>query len=107
MGFSRDELPWIGPVPDTRNLYVAAGFTGHGMPNTWLCGKAVALMVERSERSLEAVAEEVRLPRSYLVSKGRVARAMQLEDVGAKDRAEMERWRRQQTKADRPHSGYA
>ena len=48
MGFSRDEHPWIGPVPDTTNLFIAAGYTGHGMPNTWLCGKAVALMVKKS-----------------------------------------------------------
>lgn len=118
MGFSRDELPWIGPVPDKRNLYVAAGFTGHGMPNTWLCGKAVALMLQRGtgtldvtvtdrEIRLEALAQDVRLPRSYLVTKRRIERAMQLEDVGAKDRAEMERWRRLQKRADRPHSGYA
>ena len=26
MGFSRDERPWVGAVPDTENVYIAAGY---------------------------------------------------------------------------------
>lgn len=135
MGFSRDDHPWIGPVPDMPNLYIAAGYTGHGMPNTWLCGKAVAAMVQKpkklspaentllSEASFDALStklvddvqraetvfdavKKVGLPKSYLVSKERILNAMELEDVEARDWAEMERGRRRQ-QADRPHSGYA
>lgn len=128
MGFSRDEKPWVGPVPDKSNLYIAAGYTGHGMPNTWLCGKAVALMVKETlhtatepkstadpykldRRSQTAgamcdAAEEVGLPKSYLVSKERIMKAMELEDVEARDWAEMERGRRRE-QADRVPSGYA
>ena len=129
MGFSRDEHPWVGPVTDKPGLYIAAGFTGHGMPNTWLCGKAVALMVKKSLAApatrdsvmrgvdgtlsrqfatagdMLSAAEEVGLPKSYLVSRERVCRAMELEDVVAKDWAEMERGRRRE--ADRAPSGYA
>jgi gamma-glutamylputrescine oxidase len=30
MGFSRDSLPLVGPVPGQQRVHVAAGFTGHG-----------------------------------------------------------------------------
>lgn len=30
MGFSRDEHPWVGQVPDKSGLYISAGYTGHG-----------------------------------------------------------------------------
>jgi hypothetical protein len=133
MGFSRDEHPWVGPVPEKPNLYISAGYTGHGMVNTWLCGKAVALMVAkdldaasdqpedtqavdfpydldfRFQRagSMFSAIKEVALPESYLVSKARMLRAMDLEDVEARDWNEMEKGRRRRIEADRPHSGYA
>ena len=81
MGFSRDEHPFVGPVPDTSpGLYVSAGYTGHGMPNTWLCGKAVALMAVglleggqgKAEEIGERVRREVGLPRGYLVTGERI-----------------------------------
>jgi hypothetical protein len=135
MGFSRDDHPWVGPIPEKPNLYIAAGYTGHGMPNTWLCGKAVALMmqepktkspeaavlldeasfgtastkvdedIQRAGAVFDAV-KKVGLPKSYLVSKERILNAMDLEDVETRDWAEMERGRRKQ-EGDRPHSGYA
>ena len=49
---------------------------------------------------------EVLLPKSYLVTKERIAKAMELEDVEAKDWAEMDRARRRKA-ADRMPSGYA
>ncbi|CAK4033779.1 fad dependent oxidoreductase like [Lecanosticta acicola] len=98
MGFSRDDVPWVGPVPGQEGVYTAAGFTGHGMPNTWLCGKAVALMVGRSLEGGEeaAVMDEVRketgLPESYLSSKERMEKAlMECEDPETKDWNEMQR----------------
>ena len=30
MGFSRDRCPWVGAVPGVDNVYLAAGFSGHG-----------------------------------------------------------------------------
>ncbi len=104
MGFSRDELPWVGELPNKPNLYMAAGFTGHGMPNTWLCGKAVAGMVQN--KSVRDVVKDIGLPKAYLITGRRIQKAMGLEDVEVRDRAEMETGRRQR-EGDRPHSGYA
>ena len=48
MGFSRDSHPWVGELPGSANVYIAAGYTGHGMPNTWLCGKYISILVNKS-----------------------------------------------------------
>ena len=42
MGFSKDGLPLVGPVPGLSNILVGAGFTGHGFGFAWLAGKALA-----------------------------------------------------------------
>lgn len=117
MGFSRDDLPWIGQVPAsllpssqsndgqsdaTTGLFIAAGYTGHGMPNTWLCGAAVAKMVLGIGE--DGVVEATGLPKAYLMSEERVSRAREAESVQAKDWVEMERGRR---RSERPASGYA
>ena len=71
MGFSRDHHPWVGQVPsetlggpagDASSLYIAAGFSGHGMPSTSLCGRAVAKLIRKdlkwtSAEDVEAEAE--------------------------------------------------
>lgn len=100
MGFSRDEVPWVGPVPGKEGLFVAAGFTGHGMPNTWLSGKAVASMVDATlsgsdeVAAVEAAKKETGLPSAYQVSAERIERAMAGESVEKKDHAEMTRAQR-------------
>lgn len=43
MAFSPDALPLIGPVPGKEGLYVAGGFTGHGMPFGLRAGQQLAL----------------------------------------------------------------
>lgn len=75
MGYSRDEMPWVGPVPsglglapasaldgartlahhaaEAEGLYVCAGYTGHGMPNAALCARAVANMLLRGVTRVE------------------------------------------------------
>lgn len=109
MGFSRDDKPWVGSVPGNENTFVAAGFTGHGMPNTWLSGKAVAVMVAKTLAGADpvsaanAASDETGLPKSYYISTERIDAAMSLEDVGTRDWAEMERGKR----AEMPISGYA
>lgn len=45
MGFSRDGLPIVGPVPGLPGALAAAGFTGHGFGFAFLCGKALADLV--------------------------------------------------------------
>ncbi|KXT04198.1 hypothetical protein AC578_103 [Pseudocercospora eumusae] len=114
MGFSRDEHPWVGKVPDMENVWIAAGFTGHGMPNTWLSGKAVAGMVLKNLEGtgeVESVAvarKETGLPECYVVTRERMEAALELEDVESKDWAEMERGRRSSLSArQRVASGFA
>ncbi|PSR92019.1 FAD dependent oxidoreductase [Coniella lustricola] len=49
MAYSRDHGPWIGAVPSAlgggSGLFMAAGFTGHGMPRCALAGRGVARMM--------------------------------------------------------------
>ncbi len=52
MGFSCDELPSIGPVPGTVNLYAAAGYHGHGMGFAVAAAQAVAEMITRGRSTL-------------------------------------------------------
>jgi gamma-glutamylputrescine oxidase len=42
MGFSKDGLPLIGPVPGSAGALAAAGFTGHGFGFGWLAGHAIS-----------------------------------------------------------------
>lgn len=45
MGYSSDRLPRVGAVPNRKGMYIMAGFTGHGMPQVFLCAKGIADMV--------------------------------------------------------------
>jgi glycine/D-amino acid oxidase-like deaminating enzyme len=83
MGYSRDEHPWVGEVSEElglgggKGLFVSGGFTGHGMPNTWLSAKAaVGLMMGKND---------VDLPSSYYLTKGRVEKARALDEVAVAD----------------------
>lgn len=42
MGYSSDRLPRVGPIPGRPGMFIMGGFTGHGMPQIYLCGKAIA-----------------------------------------------------------------
>jgi glycine/D-amino acid oxidase-like deaminating enzyme len=35
MGYTHNGVPIIGPVEGLEGQYIAAGFTGHGMPRTF------------------------------------------------------------------------
>lgn len=106
MGFSRDANPWVGRVPSAESggggLYLAAGFTGHGMPSTSLCGRAVAGMIKR-DLGFDAAASSgeddkvvvtlplqagghAELPRSFLLTAERIQKARETcEPVAAAD----------------------
>lgn len=53
MGFSVDMLPWVGKLPESMTgragsegaEWVSAAYSGEGMVNAWLCGKALAMMM--------------------------------------------------------------
>ncbi|CRK46954.1 hypothetical protein BN1723_001229 [Verticillium longisporum] len=90
MGYSRDFLPWVGEVPKVlggdTGLWVAAGYTGHGMPRAALCAKAVVGMMNGQELK---VAEAVGLPHEFLVSEERAARAREMDNVTVADLKDM------------------
>lgn len=67
MGYSADSLPHIGDIPGKPGQYIAAGFNGHGMPVVFLCGKAIAQMVQESVSF-----QETGLPRLFETSAARL-----------------------------------
>ncbi|KAH4035776.1 hypothetical protein HBI09_091600 [Parastagonospora nodorum] len=81
MGYSRDDHPWVGKVPEKEGLWLCGGYTGHGMPNGTLCGKAVVdmLLAELEGRDFadvqESMVQKGDIPRSYLLSTERIERA--------------------------------
>ena len=45
LGFSKDRNPLIGPLRSRPGEFIASGFSGHGMPFTFLAGRNVADMI--------------------------------------------------------------
>ncbi|KAL2352418.1 FAD dependent oxidoreductase-domain-containing protein [Cryomyces antarcticus] len=95
MGYSRDGLPWVGARSAMADgLYISAGYTGHGMPNAWLCGKAVVRMLLAADASVgntrakdrvgDGAGEEMddALPPAYAVTEERARRARMRPGVG-------------------------
>ncbi|KAH6902643.1 FAD dependent oxidoreductase-domain-containing protein [Coprinopsis sp. MPI-PUGE-AT-0042] len=72
MGYTRLGHPFVGPVVTENGSldghYVAAGFTGHGMPRTYACGEAVASMIAAKLLEQEWKQPEW-LPDHYLTSR--------------------------------------
>lgn len=86
MGYSRDQAPWIGPVPEElgggEGLFVASGFTGHGMPRCALAGRGVA-------RMMTGYAGGHGLPESFVASAERAVKAREVwGPVGTVDEME-------------------
>jgi len=50
MGFSPDDRPVIGPVPDCPGSVFATGFTGHGMAYGFRMGRLLAELVDGASR---------------------------------------------------------
>jgi glycine/D-amino acid oxidase-like deaminating enzyme len=65
MGYSNDDFPYVGAVPEKTGQYMCAGFTGHGMPQIFLAAKALTSMI------LTRDSEEVDLPLPYRISQER------------------------------------
>jgi glycine/D-amino acid oxidase-like deaminating enzyme len=93
MGFSNDNLPWIGEVPEGicggREQWISAGYTGDGtfkvlnsltigMTNAILCAEALAMMMLGNPTPTW-------FPRSYLVTEERMQRHQQNADAGSSD----------------------
>ncbi|KAH8673197.1 FAD dependent oxidoreductase [Ilyonectria robusta] len=62
MGYSSDRLPRVGPIPSRPGMFIMGGFTGHGMPQVFLCAQGVTDMVlegkQYSETGLPRLFEE-------------------------------------------------
>ncbi|KAK1979608.1 FAD dependent oxidoreductase [Colletotrichum cereale] len=93
MAFSRDGRPWVGPVPSGpvlgggEGLWVCAGYTGHGMPQAALCGRAAAgMMVGSCEDAADAVGG---VPVEFLVSEERAEQARALPSIKEMDDLDM------------------
>lgn len=91
MGYSRDDHPWVGQVPNTKGLWLSGGYTGHGMPNGTLCGKAVVEMAlgVLEGKDLNELQEELvksgDIPKSYLLSEERIDNARKMLTVLQQD----------------------
>ncbi|KAH7120377.1 FAD dependent oxidoreductase [Dactylonectria estremocensis] len=94
MGYSRDSSPWVGEVPASMfrdrvadnnsmvrgvsgdegftNLWISAGYTGHGMLVAARCGIAVGEMIQRKLST-------VTLPEHWVVSEERGERAKKMK----------------------------
>jgi glycine/D-amino acid oxidase-like deaminating enzyme len=72
MAYSRDQAPWIGAVPESlgggEGLYIASGFTGHGMPRCALAGRGIARIMVGDEKGHG-------IPDSFLVREDRAEKA--------------------------------
>jgi glycine/D-amino acid oxidase-like deaminating enzyme len=67
MGYSNDGCPYVGELPDRSGQYVCAGFSGHGMPQTFLAAEAIASMVVDGKKF-----EETELPSLFKISSDRL-----------------------------------
>ncbi|KAK2608033.1 hypothetical protein N8I77_006670 [Diaporthe amygdali] len=52
MGWTSDFMPYIGEVPGKKSQYIAAGFSGHGMPLIHVASKSLAEII-RGEKTFE------------------------------------------------------
>ena len=86
-GTSIDNHPWVGAVPNMEGVWLAGGYSGHGMPNAMLCGKAVVEMMLAQGRGMatpniqERLVKNGDLPSSYLITEERIDRCKQLDSV--------------------------
>jgi glycine/D-amino acid oxidase-like deaminating enzyme len=93
MGYSRDDHPWVGKVPEREGLWLSGGYTGHGMPNGTLCGKAVVDMVlgEAAGLSIAEVqarmVEKGEIPKSYIITPERLSKARLWPTVEQQDKS--------------------
>jgi len=80
MGFTPDHFPLVGPVPSMPDLYVAAGYSGHGVSMAFRCGESVA-------RSIEA--QGVRLPTAFCQARFNGVRQEHVEKGKVSDQRRM------------------
>jgi glycine/D-amino acid oxidase-like deaminating enzyme len=55
MAFTPDEFPLVGAVPDSPGLYIAAGYSGHGVSMAFTCGALTARLALGQSPKIPAV----------------------------------------------------
>ena len=45
IGWSCDDMPWVGPLPGQPGIFVCAGYCGSGLSRAFACGVTVAEMI--------------------------------------------------------------
>lgn len=68
MGYSNDGCPYVGELPKSHGQYICAGFSGHGMPQTFLAAEAIASMLVEGR-----AIEETGLPSLFHVTAERLS----------------------------------
>ena len=92
-GYSRDNMPWVGKLPNTDGLWFCGAYTGHGMPNASLCAKALVSMMLAEEGSIRyeevcnTLVKDGDLPEIYLLTAQRLNAARNLPSVAEQDAA--------------------
>ncbi|KAK5788768.1 hypothetical protein VI817_009726 [Penicillium citrinum] len=90
MAFSADGFPWVGELPSsatkrpgagntkTGSEWVSAAFSGEGMVQAWLCGRALATMLLKKDNNLSPSADEdiSWLPEQMLVTEERISKSV-------------------------------
>ena len=86
MGFSADGLPWVGRVgpsvtgrDKSTTEWISAAFSGEGMVQAWLCGKALGRMILAHDEVIgpEVLASDREwFPEQMLVTEERVRKAV-------------------------------
>jgi len=66
MGFTPDSLPMVGAMPDQAGMYLAGGYSGHGVSMAFTCGGRVAL---------QAIGSQLDLPTAFDPSRFTASRA--------------------------------
>ena len=99
MGFSVDGLPWVGllsekatgrkrPTQGDGNLggeWAAVAYSGEGMVNAWLCGKALAMMVLQqctSKHEVQGNFAPEWFPEQMLITDERIEKSRLPKQVG-------------------------
>ncbi|KAK1829048.1 putative fad dependent oxidoreductase [Podospora conica] len=93
MGYSRDGHPWVGSVPASLGggdgLFVAAAFSGHGMPNAVLSAHAAVRAIRGGELRDGGAGEvdgvRYTLPAEFVLTEERVERAQKGETLAERD----------------------
>jgi glycine/D-amino acid oxidase-like deaminating enzyme len=62
MGFTPDALPLVGPIPGVDRMYMAAGYSGHGVSMAFTCGGRVASRAIGAETDLPTSFDPGRFP---------------------------------------------